>query len=117
MADGDDVPGGGDWGSDSDLEGDQDLATEIEKKVEKPRLYNVLLHNDNYTTMEFVVMVLMTVFYRSEADAVRIMLHVHTREHGIAGTYSYEVAETRADKVQKLARENEFPLRCSVEPN
>ncbi|MEE8408298.1 MAG: ATP-dependent Clp protease adaptor ClpS [Myxococcota bacterium] len=115
MADGDDVPGEGDWGSDFDLEGDQDLATETEKKVEKPRLYNVLLHNDNYTTMEFVVMVLMTVFHRSEDDAVRIMLHVHTKDVGIAGTYSFEVAETKADKVKKLARENEFPLRSSVE--
>lgn len=101
-----------DW----DPDGDEAVATEIERKVERPRLYKVLLHNDNYTTMEFVVLVLTTVFRHSEAEAVRIMLHVHQRGVGVAGVYSYEVAETKAKKVVDLARENEFPLRCAVEP-
>jgi ATP-dependent Clp protease adaptor protein ClpS len=99
-----------------DTEDESGLAAETEKKVDRPRLYNVLLHNDDYTTMEFVVMVLMTVFRRPEDEAVRIMLHVHNSGVGIAGTYSYEVAETKAEKTMKLARENDYPLRASVEP-
>ena len=75
------------------------VATEIERKVQTPRQYRVLLHNDDYTTMEFVVMVLKTVFHRSEEDAVRIMLHVHQQGLGVAGVYSYEIAETKVRKV------------------
>lgn len=85
------------------------------RKLEKPRLYKVLLHNDDYTTMEFVVHVLQSVFHRSEADAVQIMLHVHRNGVGVAGTYTYEIAETRVVQVETLAKENEFPLRCSLE--
>jgi ATP-dependent Clp protease adaptor protein ClpS len=96
---------------------DQAVASETEKKLEQPRLYNVLLHNDDYTTMEFVVMVLVSIFHHSEEDAVRIMLEVHHKGIGVAGTYSYSVAETRAEKTMRLARENEFPLRCTVEPS
>ncbi len=95
---------------------DEAVATEQEQKVERPRLFKVLLHNDDYTTMEFVVMVLMTVFHHPEPEAVRIMMHVHQKGVGVAGIYSYEIAETKAAKVTRLARENEFPLRCSVEP-
>lgn len=99
-----------------DLGGDEAVATEHDQKVQRPRLFKVLLHNDDYTTMEFVVMVLMTVFHHPEPEAVRIMMHVHQKGVGVAGTYSYEIAETKAAKVTRLARENEFPLRCSVEP-
>ncbi|OGQ79326.1 MAG: ATP-dependent Clp protease adaptor ClpS [Deltaproteobacteria bacterium RIFOXYA12_FULL_58_15] len=95
---------------------EQATAVEEEKKIAEPRQFNVLLHNDDYTTMEFVVMVLVTVFHHSEESATQIMLHVHQRDVGVAGTYSYEVAETKAEKTMRLARENEFPLRCSVEP-
>jgi ATP-dependent Clp protease adaptor protein ClpS len=98
------------------LDGEGALATENEEKVERPRQYRVLLHNDDYTTMEFVVMVLVTVFHHPEAEAVRIMMHVHQKGVGVAGIYSYEIAETKASKVTRLAREHEFPLRCSVEP-
>lgn len=108
--------GGDPWSGAPDLGGDAGLATETEKKVQKPRLYNVLIHNDNYTTMEFVVSVLMKVFRHSEANAVQIMLHVHNRGVGVAGVYTHEVAETKANKVIELARENDFPLRASVEP-
>lgn len=97
-------------------EGDGAVAAESEQKTERPRLYKVLLHNDDYTTMDFVVMVLMTVFRHAEPAAVEIMMHVHKKGVGIAGTYSYEVAETKAAKATRLAREHEFPLRCSVEP-
>jgi ATP-dependent Clp protease adaptor protein ClpS len=87
-----------------------------EKKLKKPTLYKVLLHNDNYTTREFVVAVLREVFHRSETDAVQIMLHVHNSGIGVAGVYTYEVAETKVKTVERLARENEFPLRLSLEP-
>ena len=104
--------------SDSEQEfiGDSSVATEIEKKLEKPKLHKVLLHNDNYTTMEFVVKVLIQVFHHSEAEAMRIMLQVHHNGIGVAGVYSFEIAETKVVQVTELARQNEFPLRCSMEP-
>ena len=89
--------------------------TKPSQRVKKPRLYKVLLHNDDYTTMEFVVWVLQTVFHHDEATATGIMLHVHHNGVGVAGVYSHEIAETRASKVEALAREHEFPLRCSLE--
>ena len=92
------------------------VATQDEKKPQKPRLYKVLLLNDDYTTMEFVVKVLISVFHHEEEKAVEIMLHVHHNGVGVAGVFTYEVAETKANKVQELARQEEFPLRCALEP-
>jgi ATP-dependent Clp protease adaptor protein ClpS len=89
--------------------------TRTRSKLKKPKLYKVLLHNDDYTTMEFVVFVLMSIFHRSETDAVQIMLHVHKNGIGVAGVYAYDVAETRIAQVEALARQHEFPLRCSME--
>ncbi|MCK6555905.1 ATP-dependent Clp protease adapter ClpS [Candidatus Binatia bacterium] len=89
--------------------------TRTARKVQKPRLFKVLLHNDDYTTMDFVVYVLQSVFHRSETDAVQIMLHVHKNGVGVAGVYAREVAETRVARVEALARDNEFPLRCTME--
>src|SRR5438093_12937821 len=89
--------------------------TRTRRKLRKPKLYKVLLHNDDYTTMEFVVFVLMSIFHRSETDAVQIMLHVHKNGIGVAGVYTYDIAETRVAQVEALARQNEFPLRCSLE--
>src|SRR5258706_16317223 len=86
-----------------------------ERTLKKPRRYKVLLHNDDYTTMEFVVFILQGIFHRSEADAVQIMLHVHKNGLGVAGVYAYEIAETHIAQVESLAREHEFPLRCSME--
>jgi ATP-dependent Clp protease adaptor protein ClpS len=94
---------------------DSNVATETEKKVKRPQLYKVLLHNDDYTTMEFVVHVLSSVFHHPESEAVAIMLQVHKKGVGVAGIFSYEIAEAKANKVMRLAREHEFPLRCSVE--
>jgi ATP-dependent Clp protease adaptor protein ClpS len=108
---------GSSGGMDEDtFEGGVGLATTVERRVEPPKMYNVLLHNDDYTTMEFVVMVLHSVFYRSEAEAVQIMLEVHQKGVGVAGVFSYEVAESKIHKVERMAREQEFPLRCSMEP-
>ena len=98
-----------------DHEHDEAVVTESKHKLKKPPLYKVLLHNDDYTTMDFVVMVLRTVFRRSESDAMRIMLQVHQQGAGVAGTYTYEVAETKVAKVMDLAREREYPLLCTME--
>lgn len=90
--------------------------TRTERKLKKPQMYKVLLHNDDYTTMEFVVKILSEVFHRSESEAVEIMLHVHRKGVGVAGVYPREVAETRVAKVARLARDAEYPLLCTMEP-
>lgn len=97
-------------------EGGVATATRSEKKLKKPRLYKVLFHNDDYTTREFVVFALQTVFQHDEATATRIMWHVHINGIGVAGVFTYEIAETKARKVEQLAREHEFPLRVTTEP-
>ena len=89
--------------------------TESKTKQERPPLYKVLLHNDDFTTMEFVVFILQTVFNHGESDAVRIMLNVHREGIGLAGVYTYEVAEMKVDKVTSIAQANEFPLLCTME--
>ncbi len=83
--------------------------------TDKPPMYRVLLHNDDYTTMEFVVEVLMYVFNKSPEAAVKIMMNVHRKGIGVCGVYTHEVAETKVDTVHNLARESGFPLRCSME--
>src|ERR671930_2365325 len=97
-------------------EGDVATKTKKKQKIRRPRLYKVLLHNDNYTTRDFVVAVLREVFHKSETDAVQIMLHVHYNGIGVAGVYTFDVAETKIRLVEKLARENDFTLRLSMEP-
>jgi ATP-dependent Clp protease adaptor protein ClpS len=94
----------------------EETETETEKKVKRPRMYKVLLHNDDYTTREFVVHVLQSVFHKSEPEAVRIMLHVHNHGVGLAGLYTREVAETKVRTVEQMARKEEYPLRLSMEP-
>jgi ATP-dependent Clp protease adaptor protein ClpS len=86
------------------------------RKLQKPPRYKVLLHNDDYTTREFVVEVLKVVFHRAEPDAVRIMLHVHQNGVGVAGVYTYEVAEMKVRTTETLARQREYPLMLSIEP-
>ncbi len=83
--------------------------------VVPPKRFKVVLHNDDYTTMEFVVWVLMSVFHHDETAATTIMLHVHRNGSGVAGEYPQQVAETRISQVESLAREHEFPLRCTME--
>lgn len=85
-------------------------------KTDKPKLYKVVLHNDDYTTMDFVVKVLESIFGKSPAEAYRVMMKVHTEGAGIAGVYTYEVAETKVALVHEEAREAGHPLRCSMEP-
>ena len=104
-------------GRDDDYSEDSDtgVATETRHKVEKPPLYKVLLHNDDFTSMDFVVYILMSIFHRDEAAARKIMLEVHNRGLGVAGVFTYEVAESKINKVTALARANEFPLLCTME--
>lgn len=85
-------------------------------RTKRPRLYRVVLHNDDYTTMEFVVRVLMEVFRKGRDEATAIMLHVHTRGRGICGVYTREIAEEKVARVVELAREEEHPLLCTMEP-
>jgi len=89
--------------------------TQTKEKHARPRRYKVLLHNDDYTTMEFVVWVLQSIFNHDETTATQIMLHVHRTGIGVAGVYSRDVAETRVAQVESLAKDHEFPLRCSME--
>ncbi|HEU4833743.1 MAG TPA: ATP-dependent Clp protease adaptor ClpS [Pyrinomonadaceae bacterium] len=89
--------------------------TESKTKLERPPLYRVLLHNDDFTTMEFVVFVLQTVFNHGETAAIRLMLDVHRKGIGLAGVYTFEIAQMKVDKVTSLAQANEFPLLCTME--
>ena len=89
---------------------------ESQEKVEEPPLFKVLLHNDDFTTMEFVVGVLETVFNMGEEQAIQVMLNVHLRGLGVAGIYTFEIAETKVERATALAREQEYPLLVTMEP-
>ena len=91
------------------------IITKTKPKTKKPSMYKVLLLNDDYTPMEFVVVVLMRFFGMSDQQATEIMLHVHRRGVGICGIYPYEVAETKVNQVVDFARRNEHPLQCTME--
>ncbi len=103
------------WDDEDEGEPGTGVLTETKKKVDKPPLFKVLLHNDDYTTMEFVVFILKSIFHKSEPDAVKIMLAVHEQGVGIAGVYTFEIAEAKVSKVIDLARQSEYPLLCTVE--
>jgi len=95
------------------------LASKVETKelvkLDEPKRYKVFLLNDDYTTMDFVVEILMDVFHKSYAEAVDIMLTVHKRGKGLCGVYTYEIAETKVEEVHRRARANEFPLKATME--
>jgi ATP-dependent Clp protease adaptor protein ClpS len=90
--------------------------TKTKPQLERPKLYKVLLHNDDYTPMEFVVLVLVNVFHKSESDARTIMLHAHTHGYAVAGVYTFEMAETKVAETLKLAEKAQFPLLSTMEP-
>ncbi|MEM6586776.1 MAG: ATP-dependent Clp protease adapter ClpS [Pseudomonadota bacterium] len=98
-----------------DDEGDTSVVTETKPKTKRPPLYKVLLLNDDYTPMEFVVFVLERFFNKDREQATRIMLHVHQKGVGLCGVYTYEVAETKVAQVLDLAQRNEHPLQCVME--
>ena len=95
---------------------DSEVVEKSDQRLKEPAMYKVVLHNDHYTTMEFVVEVLMVVFHKEVPDATRIMLDVHKKGRGVVGVYTWDVASTRATRVHRIAKEREFPLRCTVEP-
>jgi len=101
--------------SDYNPETKGDVITETRDDIAEPSMYRVLLLNDDYTTMEFVVEILMLVFSKSVEEATRIMLNVHRIGVGLCGVYTYEVAETKVETVNALAKERGFPLKCSME--
>mgnify|MGYP001549564380 CR=1 FL=1 len=95
---------------------DSGLALEEDKpKLKPPKQYKVILNNDDYTPMEFVVQVLMTFFRMDHARATRVMMAVHTKGKGICGIYSYEIAETKVDQVNEFSKINQHPLLCTME--
>lgn len=93
----------------------QQVVTKEDQRVATPPMFKVVMHNDDYSTMEFVVEVLLTVFHKSVAEAERIMLTIHHKGADVCGVYPFAVAETKVHKVHTLAREAGYPLRCSLE--
>jgi ATP-dependent Clp protease adaptor protein ClpS len=94
---------------------DTDANTISEERTKRPRMYKVLLHNDHYTTMDFVVEVLTRIFHKPTEEANKVMLDVHKKGKGICGVYTFDVAATKAAQVHDLARARQFPLKCSYE--
>jgi ATP-dependent Clp protease adaptor protein ClpS len=92
-----------------------DVATKTRPKTQRPSLYKVLLLNDDYTPMEFVIHVLERFFHKSHEDATRIMLHVHHKGVGVCGVYTFDVAETKVAQVIEFSRQNQHPLQCTME--
>ena len=92
-----------------------EVLTKTKKKLKPPTGYKVLLHNDDYTTMEFVVYVLETVFHKSASEAMNIMLHVHKNGIGVCGVFTYEIAETKVNQVHNIADQYEYPLKATME--
>jgi ATP-dependent Clp protease adaptor protein ClpS len=93
----------------------EDIEEQVEQQLELPPMFKVLLHNDDYTTMEFVVEILQQVFNKGISEATRIMLLVHKTGHGVCGVFTEEVAETKVEIVRQLAGKSGFPLRCTME--
>ena len=91
------------------------LLLDTKPKIKKPSMYNVLLLNDDFTPMEFVILVLESVFNKKQEDATQIMLHVHKNGIGVCGSFTYEVAETKCKTVMDMAKKNEHPLQCTME--
>ena len=101
---------------DDDYDFNDDLAVEeVKPKLKPPKQYKVILNNDDYTPMEFVIQILMTFFAMDHAKATRVMMSVHTKGKGICGTFSFEIAETKVDQVNEYSKINQHPLLCSME--
>lgn len=108
-------PGEDDGGKDDDTGTGTGIVTKTRPKTKRPTLYKVLLLNDDYTPMEFVVLVLERFFNKDREEAMRIMLHVHQNGVGMCGVYTYEVAETKVTHVMDFARKHQHPLQCVME--
>jgi len=103
--------------SDQEFTFGSETGQQVQERTElrPPRMYRVILHNDHYTTMEFVIDILVKIFHQPAQEATRIMLDVHRRGNGVCGVYTYDIARTKVSQVLALAREQEFPLQCTVE--
>lgn len=91
------------------------LKEKVTPKVKEPSLYRVVLHNDDYTTTDFVVEVLVTIFHKPAMEATRIMMDVHKKGRGQVGLYPYDIAATKVYQVKEMAKKREFPLKCTLE--
>lgn len=91
------------------------IKEDIEIKLKKPKMYRVILNNDDYTTMDFVVEILVKIFHKTATEATQIMMDVHEKGRGVVGIYTYDIAKTKALQVEEMAAEREFPLRVSIE--
>jgi len=90
--------------------------TRTHLRLSPPVLWKVILHNDDYTTQDFVVWILQSVFHKPESEAVRVMLDIHRKGKGLAGVYPFDIADTKASQVKTMAEAKEFPLLCTLEP-
>ncbi|PIE74591.1 MAG: ATP-dependent Clp protease adaptor ClpS [Deltaproteobacteria bacterium] len=99
----------------NDMGTEQENFSDISEKIDEPSLFKVLLHNDDYTTMDFVVDILIEVFSKTEYEAEKIMLNIHNKGIGVCGVYVYEIAETKVETVLALAEANGFPLKSTME--
>ena len=104
-----------DQNNDNNQDFQRGVLLDTKPKTKKPSMYNVLLLNDDYTPMEFVVMVLEKIFNKKQEEATQIMLHVHKNGVGVCGTFTYEVAESKCKSVMDMAKKNEHPLQCTME--
>ena len=94
---------------------EEEFESDLALELEEPRIFKVLLHNDDYTSMDFVVDVLTRIFHKTQAQAEQIMLQIHEKNKAVCGIYSFEIAQTKAEQVKQLAKENEFPLLATIE--
>ena len=88
---------------------------DVELEIQEPQMFRVLLHNDDYTSMDFVVEVLIGIFHKTHAQAEQIMLQIHEKKKAVCGVFSFEIAQTKAEQVKQLAKQNEFPLLATIE--
>jgi ATP-dependent Clp protease adaptor protein ClpS len=93
----------------------EDTGVQQKPRLQEPKLFRVILHNDHYTTMDFVVKVIVSVFHKTAPEATKIMLDVHKKGVGVVGVYTYDIAATKVSQVHEMARQSEFPLRASCE--
>ena len=94
---------------------EEEFELDLALELEEPQMFRVLLHNDDYTSMDFVVEVLIGIFHKTHAQAEQIMLQIHEKDKAICGVYSFEIAQTKAEQVKQLAKQNEFPLLATIE--
>lgn len=101
--------------SEEQIKSDENVAEKERQETKEPSMYRVIILNDDYTTMDFVIHVLEAVFRKSPAEATQIMLSVHKKGAGLCGVYTREIAETKIAEVHEMAAQNQFPLRCTME--